>query len=53
MTRKLKKRAVRLKIITEESVENDSIIPSANEESEEGDTDNENSNETDNELDNQ
>jgi len=40
-------------IITEESVENDSIIPSANEESEEGDTDNENSNETDNELDNQ
>jgi DNA gyrase subunit A len=40
-------------IITEESVENDSIIPSPNEESEEGDTDNENSNETDNELDNQ
>ena len=44
-------------IITEESVENNAIIPSGSdemkEENEEDNTDNENSNETDNELDNQ
>jgi DNA gyrase subunit A len=44
-------------IITEESVENDAIIPSGNkevkEENEEGNTDDESLNETDNELDNQ